>query len=95
MTSNNQCTAEPITVSRKCWIRGIIIAFDVKPTHSTVRGDKLLYGHVPDPSVWPRKTNIYQHLTHMVVQVPGISASNDQCTTGLIYPTVQYSSHDT
>ena len=53
-----------------------VIAFDVKLTHSTVRGDKLLYGHVPDP--FPQcgharliSTSI---LTHMVVQVPGISA---------------------
>ena len=63
-----------------------VIAFDVKLTHSTVCGDKLLYGHVPDP--FPQcgharliSTSI---LTHMVVQVPGISAGNDQCTTGLI-----------
>ena len=28
----------------------------------------------PYPSVRPRKANIYQHLTHMVVQVLGISA---------------------
>ena len=49
----------------------------------------------PFSSVWPRKTNIYQHLTHMVVEVPGISVGNDQCTTGLICPTLQYSSHDT
>ena len=53
-----------------------VIAFDVRLMHSTVRGDKLLYGHVPDPV--PRcgharliSTSI---LTHMVVQVPGISA---------------------
>ena len=49
----------------------------------------------PFPSVRPCKANIYQHLTHMVVQVPGISAGNDQRTTGLICPTLQYSSHDT
>ena len=29
--------------------------------------------HRPFPSVRPCKTNVYQHLTHMVVQVPGIS----------------------
>jgi len=31
----------------------------------------------------------------MVVQVPGISVGNDQCTTGLICPTLQYSSWNT
>ena len=36
IVANNQCTAEPITVSRKCWIRG----------------NKLLYDHVPDPFPW-------------------------------------------
>ena len=48
-----------------------VIAFDVK-----LSGDKLLYGHAPDP--FPQcgharliSTSI---LTHMVVQVPGISA---------------------
>jgi len=73
-----------------------VIAFDVKHTYSS-GGDKLLYGHVPDP--FPR----YGHTrlistsisTHMVVHVPGISEGNDQCTTGLICPTLQYSSHDT
>jgi len=62
-----------------------VIAFDVKLTHSTVRGDKLFprCGHARVIS-----TSI---LTHMVVQVPGISAGNDQCTTGLICPT--YSIH--
>jgi len=44
----------------------------------------------PFPLVWPCETNIYQHLTHMVVQVPGISAGNDQCTTGLICPTLAW-----
>jgi len=42
----------------------------------------------PFPSGRPRKTNVYQHLTYMVVQVPGISAGNDQCTSGLICPTL-------
>jgi len=55
-------------------------------THSTVCGAKLLYGHVPDPFPRCGHTNIYQHLTYMVVQVPGTSAGNNQCTTGLICP---------
>jgi len=45
-------------------------------THCMVHGDELLYGHVrsnPFSSVQPHKANIYQHLTHIVVQVPGIS----------------------
>ena len=45
----------------------------------------------PFPSVRPRKPNIYQHLTHMVVQVPEyICGGNDQCTTGLICPTLAW-----
>jgi len=44
----------------------------------------------PFSSVRPHKTNIYQHLTHMVVQVPGISVGNDQCTTGLICPALPW-----
>ena len=47
-------------------------------------------GPRPFPSVRPRKANIYQHLTHMVVQVPGISAGNDQCTTRMICPTLAW-----
>ena len=67
-----------------------VIEFDVKLTHSTVCGDKLLYGHVPDPFPWCGHTRLISTsiLIHMVVQVPGISAGNDQCTTGLICPTL-------
>ena len=65
-----------------------VIEFDVKLTHSTVCGDKLLYGHVPDP--FPRcghatliSTSI---LIHMVVQVPGNDAVHNWID--MPYPTV-------
>jgi len=69
-----------------------VIALDVKLMHSTVHGDKLLYGNVPDPFPQSGHARLISTsiLTHMVVQVPGISAGNDQRTIALDMP---YSIH--
>jgi len=52
-------------------------------THSTVWGDKLLYGHIPDPfpqcgiGSWPHETNLCDRDTDIIVYVQRSNTVHD------------------